>query len=45
MIAIVNTDPNWGIGKAGALQVHISQDLRRFKAMTIGKVIIYGSKP
>lgn len=44
MIAIVNTDPNWGIGKAGALQVHISQDLRRFKAMTIGKVIIYGSK-
>ncbi|MGB4609535.1 MAG: dihydrofolate reductase [Saccharofermentanales bacterium] len=44
MIAIVNTDPKWGIGKAGALQVHISQDLQRFKKMTVGKVIIYGSK-
>ncbi|HHU53428.1 MAG TPA: dihydrofolate reductase [Clostridiaceae bacterium] len=44
MIAIVNTDPGWGIGKAGALQVHISQDLQRFKKMTVGKVIIYGSK-
>lgn len=44
MIAIVNTDPNWGIGKANELQVSISADLIRFKEMTTGKVIIYGSK-
>ncbi len=42
MIAIVNVDKNWGIGKEGALQVHISEDLKRFKEMTTGKVIIYG---
>lgn len=42
MIAIVNVDSNWGIGKEGALQVHISEDLKRFKEMTTGKVIIYG---
>lgn len=44
MIAIVNTDLNWGIGKENALQVHISEDLKRFKKMTTGKVIIYGKK-
>lgn len=44
MIAIVNTDLNWGIGKEGDLQVHISNDLKRFKELTTGKVIIYGSK-
>lgn len=44
MIAIVNTDPNWGIGKEGNLQVYISEDLKRFKKMTTNKVIIYGSK-
>ncbi len=44
MIAIVNTDLNWGIGAKGKLQISISADLKRFKSMTIGKVIIYGSK-
>lgn len=44
MIAIVNTDLNWGIGYQGRLQISISADLRRFKSMTIGKVIIYGAK-
>lgn len=44
MIAIVNTDSNWGIGKKGQLQVRISEDLKRFKRLTTNKVIIYGSK-
>lgn len=44
MIAIVNTDPNWGIGKSNELQVRISEDLKRFKDLTLNKVIIYGSK-
>jgi len=44
LLAIVNTDLNWAIGKEGDLQVRISDDLKRFKELTIGKVIIYGSK-
>ncbi len=42
MIAIVACDAKWGIGCNGKLQQHVSADLRRFKAMTWGKVVIYG---
>ena len=42
MIAIVACDANWGIGCNGCLQQRISSDLRRFRALTMGKVIIYG---
>lgn len=44
MIAIVAADEQWGIGRAGQLQRPISEDLKRFKALTLGKVIIYGRK-
>ena len=42
MIAIVACDANWGIGCNGCLQQRISSDLRRFRALTLGKVVIYG---
>ncbi len=42
MIAIVACDANWGIGCDGRLQQRVSSDLRRFKMMTWGKVVIYG---
>jgi dihydrofolate reductase len=42
MIAIVACDAKWGIGCDGKLQQRVSADLRRFKALTWGKVVIYG---
>ncbi len=42
MIAIVACDANWGIGCQGCLQQAVSSDLRRFRALTMGKVVIYG---
>ncbi|HNZ63691.1 MAG TPA: dihydrofolate reductase [Bacillota bacterium] len=42
MIAIVACDADWGIGCGGHLQHRISSDLRRFRALTRGKVVIYG---
>ncbi|NLA82108.1 MAG: dihydrofolate reductase [Clostridiaceae bacterium] len=42
MKAIVACDPCWGIGCRGCLQQRVSSDLRRFRALTMGKVIIYG---
>lgn len=44
MKAIVACDAKWGIGYEGQLQQRVSADLRRFRAMTIGKVVIYGRK-
>lgn len=44
MIAIVAIDQNWGIGAEGQLLQPISPDLQRFRRMTIGKYLIYGSK-
>lgn len=42
MIAIVACDSRWGIGCNGCLQQRIGSDLRRFRALTLGKVVIYG---
>lgn len=42
MNAIVACDSTWGIGYCGQLQKPISADLKRFKELTWGKVIIYG---
>ncbi len=42
MKAIVACDACWGIGCGGCLQRRVSSDLRRFRALTLGKVIIYG---
>ncbi|NMA17159.1 MAG: dihydrofolate reductase [Clostridiaceae bacterium] len=44
MKAIVACDAKWGIGYEGQLQQRVSADLRRFRAMTTGKVVIYGRK-
>jgi dihydrofolate reductase len=41
---LVAMDEQQGIGKAGGLPWHISSDLRRFKALTMGHHIIMGRK-
>lgn len=43
MIAIVNADLNWGIGRAGQLLYHIPEDMKFFKNTTLGNVVIMGS--
>ncbi len=42
MNTIVSVDNNWGIGYNGDLLFHVSEDMRYFKSMTIGKVVIMG---
>jgi len=44
MNAIVAVDQGWGIGKNGDLLCHISADLKRFKALTMGHPVILGRK-
>lgn len=39
---IVAVDQNWGIGCQGQLLVHLPQDLKFFKQMTIGKTVVMG---
>ena len=36
MYAIVAVDENWGIGRDGDQLVYLSEDLKRFKALTMG---------
>lgn len=42
MKAIVAVDLNWGIGYKGQLLQWIPEDLKFFKEMTLGKVVIMG---
>ena len=42
MTAIVCVDKNWAIGRDNALLFHISDDLKRFKALTTGKTVVMG---
>lgn len=42
--AIVAVDNNWGIGYNGDLLEHIPEDLKYFKAVTTGSVVIMGRK-
>jgi dihydrofolate reductase len=42
--AIVAVDNNWGIGYNGDLLEHIPEDLRYFKELTTGHVVVMGSK-
>ena len=42
MIAIAAIDENWGIGCAGQLLFQIPQDMRFFREMTLGKVVVMG---
>ena len=44
MTAIVCVSRSWGIGRDGALLFRISADLKRFKALTVGKTVILGRK-
>lgn len=44
MKAIVAVDKLWGIGKDGDLLFHIKEDMKFFKEMTIGKVVVMGRK-
>ena len=42
--AIVAVDNNWGIGYNGDLLEHIPEDLKHFKALTTGHVLVMGRK-
>ena len=44
MQAIVCVSENWGIGRDGRLLFRISADLKRFRALTTGKTVVYGSR-
>ena len=37
-------DRNYAIGRAGAMPWHLPDDLKRFKALTLGKPVLMGSK-
>ena len=42
MKAIVAVDLNWGIGYKGSLLQRIPEDMKNFKSLTIGKVVVMG---
>ena len=44
MIYIAAVDSHWAIGQKGQLLVTIPQDQKRFRDMTLGKVIVMGRK-
>lgn len=44
MNCIVNVDEKWGIGRENQLLVTISDDLKRFRALTTGKTVVLGRK-
>ena len=44
MIAIVAADTNWGIGNKGKLLVSIPEDMKFFRRMTKGNVIVLGRR-
>lgn len=44
MNVIVAVDENWGIGKDGDQLIYLKEDLKRFKALTMGHPLILGRK-
>ena len=44
MNIIVAVDENWAIGRDGGQLIYISEDLKRFKALTTGHTVILGRK-
>lgn len=44
MKLIAAVDSNWGLGYHGELLFHIPEDMRRFRMLTTGNVIVMGRK-
>ena len=44
MDLIVAVDANWAIGRGGDQLVYLKEDLKRFKALTMGRAVILGRK-
>jgi dihydrofolate reductase len=44
MNIVVAVDSEWGIGLKDQLIVRISEDMKRFRALTIGKIVVLGRK-
>lgn len=44
MKCILSADNNWGIGHENSLLIRIPSDMKRFRALTTGNVIILGRK-
>jgi dihydrofolate reductase len=44
MKLIASVDSNWGLGCGGSLLFRIPDDLRRFRALTTGNVVVMGRK-
>ncbi len=44
MNLIVAVDQNWAIGKDGDQLIYLSEDLKRFKSLTLGHPVILGRK-
>lgn len=44
MILLIAVDPNFAIGKDGDLLYHISDDLKNFRKLTEGQIIVMGRK-
>ena len=42
MELIASADNNWGIGKDGGLLFTIPEDMRRFKQLTMGQIVVMG---
>lgn len=43
MIAIANVSKNWAIGKQGKLLCTIPEDMKRFRNITMGNVVVMGN--
>lgn len=41
---IASADKNWGIGKDNRLLVQIPSDMKRFREMTMGNIVVMGRK-
>ncbi len=44
MNLIAAVDKKWGLGYEGQLLVRIPEDMKRFRALTLGKVVVMGRK-
>lgn len=44
MNAVVAVDKNWAIGNRGKLLVSIPNDMKRFRQITTGKIVVLGRK-